>query len=289
MFILSKEKNDYVYYTNHIAMNSNSRFYRKKYPEVDTYVMARITKVDDIGATCVLLEYDNMPAFMPISQFSRRWIRSIRQVAKAGNEEILQVLGVNESTGSVDLSKKMLTKDDIDKGNTHYQMSRKYHNLMRRVADVCESQVLDLYESFGWNLYEQHGNVHPLQILEQSLNDGSVLDRYQIPKEYFDSFIDTVKKRVQLQQVKYETEISVSCYSPNGTDTLIEIFENFEKATGVVPTIKSSPSYILSMTSTDEKDAIHQLNILNATLENICQTRQVAFGVVTEPTRCEEN
>ncbi len=67
-------------------MNSDSRFYRNAYPEVDSFVMARIIKVEELGATCELLEYNNMQAFMPSSHFSRRWIKSIRQVAKAADE-----------------------------------------------------------------------------------------------------------------------------------------------------------------------------------------------------------
>ena len=89
-------------------MNTNFRFYKNELPKVDSFVMVKILKVEPLGATCKLLEYNGLTGFMPSSQFSRRRIRSIRQVAKAGTEEILQVLDVNPQTGAIDLSKKSI-------------------------------------------------------------------------------------------------------------------------------------------------------------------------------------
>lgn len=268
-------------------MNSDSRFYRNELPHVDSFVMARIIKVEDLGATCELLEYNNMRAFMPSSHFSRRWIKSIRQVAKAGSEEILQVYSVNEGNGTVDLSKKMLTDDDIDKGNTFFQKSKRFHSLMRRVADVCHKDVQELYESFGWNLYDQD-NVHPVEILETALNDVCVLDRFNIPDEFKPTFIETVNKRIQLDPEKYETEISVTCYDANGVDTLKKIFEEFETLTGINPTIKSPPSYNLTTVSTNVKEAVSRLTKLNEQLQQICQQHGAVFAIVSEPAKCEK-
>lgn len=152
-------------------MDTHSRFYKNKLPKVDSYVMARIIKVDDEGAECQLMEYDNIPAYMPISQFSSKRLRSIRQVAKAGSEEILRVFNIDQRTGAVDLSKKTLTEEDITKASLWYRKSRKWHNIMKRIAEKCGTEVQAVYLSFGWDIYLKLAPKSDTGDVEAEVND----------------------------------------------------------------------------------------------------------------------
>ena len=67
----------------------------------------------------------------------------------------MQVLGVDLRTGAVDLTKKMLTENDILDAEQWYRKSRIWHNIMRRIADRCQTNVQTVYESFGWNIYDR--------------------------------------------------------------------------------------------------------------------------------------
>ena len=122
-------------------MSTTPRFYRKTLPKVDSFVMALITSVTSEGATCQLLEYGSIPAYMPVTQFTSKWIKSIRQVAKAGSIEILQVLSVNKDTKTIDLSKKQLTEKDIQVSEEYYRKSKRYNSLIQRLSDVSNESV----------------------------------------------------------------------------------------------------------------------------------------------------
>lgn len=272
-------------------MKSNSRFYKNEMPEIDGFVMAKLVKIEPEGARCILLEYNDMEAFMPISQFSRKWMRSIRQVAKAGNEEILQVINIDPNNGAIDLSKKMLTDDDIEAAESFYQKSRKYHNMMRRVADLCDVHVLKLYETFGWKLYDDN-QQHPLEVLEESLgeittenggNGEKFWERYEIPPEFKSAFITTINRRIHLVPQKYETEVSLSCYESNGINMLQNTFKNFHEFFGVMPIIKTPPYYIMSIVSLQENEALEQLKTYSLELEKLCLKNTVSFSVILEP------
>jgi translation initiation factor 2 subunit 1 len=261
-------------------MKETSRFYREKYPQIDSFVMAEILNVDDLGAECQLLEYGNIPAYMGVSQFSRKWIKSIRQVAKAGSKEILQVIGVNPVTGTVDLSKKMITDAEIEKGLEDYRKSKKYHSIIQRLAETTNTPIETMYETFGWKLYDdnQIDRIHPLDIMEKSLSDVSVWNKYDIPTELKDQVIVIVLKKIHLAPQKYEMDLNVSCYNENAIDTLQLIFKKLTEQ-GVVCIIKSSPIYTIGYTGVTPEEAIDKLNAQAELVKQIATSHQCTFDI----------
>lgn len=55
-------------------------FYEHKVPEVDELVMARVNSIDEMGVLCQLLEYNNLEGFLPLSELSRKRMRSVLRV-----------------------------------------------------------------------------------------------------------------------------------------------------------------------------------------------------------------
>jgi translation initiation factor 2 alpha subunit (eIF-2alpha) len=245
--------------------------------------MARIVKVEDNGAICELMEYNNLHAYMPVSQFSRRRVRSIRQVAKAGNEEILQVLNVDPTSGAVDLSKKRLEKEQVKKAEVYFRKSKKCHNMLKRIAEVCNTDVGNVYSSFGWDLYDSE--CHPLDLMEKSLLDKSIWNKFEIPENMKFELIKVVEKRIKLVPQKYEMDVSICCYDENGVDNLQKVFEEFENCcdNDVKLVIKSSPTYTLSCNSIFPKKATQCLENNAENLEKICKNYECVYMKIEEP------
>jgi translation initiation factor 2 alpha subunit (eIF-2alpha) len=266
-----------------------SRFYRDEYPKIDSFVMAEMVRVDELGAECILLEYGSIPAYMGISQFSGKWIKSIRQVAKTGNKEILQVIGVDPTTGAIDLSKKRVASIDVEKGLEQYQKSKKYHTVITRLSTITDIPVQMLYEQFGWNLYDTNQmdddgilvKIHPIDIMEKSLSNVHVWDAYNIPNDLKDNFVSVVAKRIQLIPQKYEMEINVSCYTENAIDVLQLIFQELE-GQNIKCIIKTSPTYVISITSVDEKEGLDTLNHQAQTIKQVAEQHQSTFEIAKE-------
>ena len=84
-------------------------------PQKDELVAVITTQLrDDMGATVLLLEYDNMEGFIMLNHASTRRIRSIHKVMKIGKKEMMEVLRVDEEKKCIDLRKKNLKADAIE-------------------------------------------------------------------------------------------------------------------------------------------------------------------------------
>jgi len=84
-------------------------FYERKVPDTDELVMVRVNSIDDVGVSCHLLEYNNLEGFLPLSEISRKRMRSVLRHVRTGQKQVLQVLRVDPERGFVDLSKKYIT------------------------------------------------------------------------------------------------------------------------------------------------------------------------------------
>jgi translation initiation factor 2 subunit 1 len=78
----------------------NCRFYEKKYPEIDSLVMVNVTQITEVGAYVKLLEYDNIDGMIPLSELSRRRIRSIQKLIRVGRNEVVMVVRVDKEKGN---------------------------------------------------------------------------------------------------------------------------------------------------------------------------------------------
>lgn len=58
--------------------------YENKYPEVDDVVMVQVKSIAEMGAYVSLLEYNQIEGMILLSELSRRRIRSITKLIKAG-------------------------------------------------------------------------------------------------------------------------------------------------------------------------------------------------------------
>lgn len=259
--------------------NIHCRFYEKELPDPDSFVMVEITEVGDNGANCRLLEYNGITGFMPTSEFSRRRVRSIRQVAKEGNQEILQVLKVDPRTKNIDLSKKHLTQPDIETATNRFRKHLKAHKIMSTVSMVSSVPIANIYRDVIWLIEKDD----PMKFLESSCLDQSLWDQFKVTPNLKTNLIETVQKRVTLKAIRFETEVNIWSLSPVGVNNLRNLFESVEKslkALDVTLVIKTPPVYVLSTQSISKADGESKLQkaidiIKSHTIENSCEIEVV--------------
>ena len=123
------------------------RMHKNVYPHMDELIVAKITKMDEEGADVELLEYNDIRAHLPITQFTRRGrVRSIRSIVNVGQMHILQVISVSDDTGYIGVSKKTVTDDDAESRKDEYVKLKKIHNILARTAQLHNLQLLNVYE-----------------------------------------------------------------------------------------------------------------------------------------------
>jgi translation initiation factor 2 subunit 1 len=131
-----------------------SRYYPKEIPEVGELVMASIDKQNEHGFLCSLLEYGGLEGYLPMSELSRKKIRTVGTYAKIGQQAIFQVLRVDGNY--IDLSKKYVCDAERKLGRDKYHRSKDVYDIFKRVAELTEVDIQELYSRVVDPLYTNY-------------------------------------------------------------------------------------------------------------------------------------
>lgn len=81
-------------------------------------------------------------------------IRSIHKLLKIGKREFMEVLRVDQTKQYVDLGKKSLKPEEVDEAEKYFKKAKKVHEIMIECAIKLKTPIEQLYEAWGWSLYE---------------------------------------------------------------------------------------------------------------------------------------
>lgn len=118
------------------------------------------TSIKDLGAYVELLEYNNIEGFIMLSQVTAKRVKTVQKFLKIGKQEMMEVLRVDEDKMCIDLSKKSLKVESSEIANKRYKKAKQVHTIMRQTAIKLNTPVLELYERFGWDLYDQFEHAY---------------------------------------------------------------------------------------------------------------------------------
>jgi len=238
-------------------------FYDKKVPEPDELVTVRINSIDDVGCMCSLLEYSDLEGFLPMTEVSRKRMRSILRHVRVGQKQVLQVLRVDTERGYVDLSKKYVDGQAKEQGNDKYEKGKHVHSIAKRLAELTHHPVKEVYEKYIWPL---DGTFkHPFDALRQFANENEDIFKgfaEPVPEEIREKLKKIALQRMAVQPVKLGAQIEVTCYSFEGISDIKKALRAGLEATDgndVKLQLISSPSYLVWFTTIDEEKGKHVL------------------------------
>lgn len=136
------------------------RMYESHFPEIDELVMVQVRSIAEMGAYVALLEYNNIEGMILLSELSRRRIRSINKLIRVGKQEVCMVLRVDEEKGYIDLSKRRVSPEDVQKCDERFQRSKAVHSIVRHVAETQHIDMEKLYSMTAWPLYKKYGHAY---------------------------------------------------------------------------------------------------------------------------------
>lgn len=88
----------------YMAAHQTQRYYENRFPKVNEAVVVTVSKLDQMGVFCTLIEYGNVEGYIPTPELSQQRIRKITQVTKIGSTEVAIVLRVDEEKGFLPFS-----------------------------------------------------------------------------------------------------------------------------------------------------------------------------------------
>jgi len=201
------------------------RFYEQKYPEIDDVVMVNVRSIADMGAYVHLLEYNNIEGMILLSELSRRRIRSINKLIRVGRTEPVVVIRVDKDKGYIDLSKRRVSKEDIERCTEKYSKAKAVNSIVRHVAEILgfksNEELEDLYKKTAWYFEtksKKQGTAY--DYFKQSVADPTLLNDLGLDENMKEVLVENIQRKLTQQAVKIRADFECSCFTYEGIDAV---------------------------------------------------------------------
>jgi len=265
--------------------------YKNKYPQAEDLVVVQVKNVNELGAYVSLLEYGDVEGMILLSELSRRRIRSINKLIRVGRIEVVVVLRVDEEKGYIDLSKRRVSPEDMKAAEDKFSNSKAVHSIMRHVSETCKVPLIDLYNSFGWDLYKRYGHAYDAFTLIVQ-DPEPVLAPYEIPEKVKTALLKNIRRKLTPQPVKLRADLEVTCFGYEGIDAIKDALRAAEALSTEDMQIKISlvapPLYVMVTTSLDKKVGIKLLESACDEVRRILEKNDGSLNIKMAPRAVNE-
>ncbi|XP_013105624.2 eukaryotic translation initiation factor 2 subunit 1 [Stomoxys calcitrans] len=246
-------------------MALTSRFYSTKYPEVEDVVMVNVLSIAEMGAYVHLLEYNNIEGMILLSELSRRRIRSINKLIRVGKTEPVVVIRVDKEKGYIDLSKRRVSPEDVEKCTERFSKAKAVDLLLRHVGNLLgyesSEQLEELYQKTAWHFEKKYNSKSAAyDIFKQSVQDPTVFDECDLDQHTKEILLINVKRKLVSPTVKIRSDIECSCYGYEGIDAVkAALNKGLELSNEELPiriNLIAPPLYVMTTSTTKKAEGL---------------------------------
>lgn len=195
--------------------------------QVEDVVMVNVRAIAEMGAYVYLLEYNSIEGMILLSELSRRRIRSINKLIRVGKTEPVVVIRVDKEKGYIDLSKRRVSAEDVEKCTERFAKAKAVNSILRHVADILKfetnEQLEELYQKTAWHFEERYkSKAAAYDIFKQAVVDPSILDECGLEENTKEVLLNNIRRKLTSQAVKIRADIECACYEYEGIDAVKE-------------------------------------------------------------------
>lgn len=221
-----------------------------------------------MGAYVHLLEYNNIEGMILLSELSRRRIRSMNKLIRVGKTEPVVVIRVDKEKGYIDLSKRRVSKEDVERCTEKFAKAKAVNSIIRHVGELLDyktdEQVEALYGKTAWKFEEKYKKqACAYDVFKQAVNEPSLLDECELDEETKSVLLTQIQRKLQSQAVKIRADIEVSCFEYEGIDAVkAALREGIGYSTEAIPikiNLIAPPLYVMTTQTTEKQDGLKAL------------------------------
>jgi len=245
------------------------RFYEQRFPEIDDVVMVNVRSIADMGAYVHLLEYNNIEGMILLSELSRRRIRSINKLIRVGRTEPVVVIRVDKDKGYIDLSKRRVSKEDIERCTEKYSKAKAVNSIVRHVAEILgfknNDELEQLYKKTAWyfeNKSKKQGTAY--DYFKQAVADPQLLDALGLEENTKTVLLENIQRKLTQQAVKIRADFECSCFTYEGIDAVKDALRaGIAIGSPEIPikiNLIAPPVYVMTCSTPERADGLTMLN-----------------------------
>lgn len=255
--------------------------------------MVNVRSIAEMGAYVHLLEYNNIEGMILLSELSRRRIRSINKLIRVGKTEPVVVIRVDKEKGYIDLSKRRVSAEDVEKCTERYAKAKAVNSILRHVAELLhydsDDQLEELYQKTAWHFEEKYKKqkASAYDFFKQSVLDPSILAECGLDEHTKEVLLNNIKRKLTSQAVKIRADVEVACYGYEGIDAVKTALKaGLALSTDELPikiNLIAPPLYVMTTSTPEKQDGLKALGDAIEVIENKITSLGGVFNVQMAP------
>jgi translation initiation factor 2 subunit 1 len=229
-------------------------------PEEGELVIATIKEVTGHGAYVSLDEYDNLTAFLHISEIATGWIRNVERYVRPKQKSVLKVIRVDKGRVEVDLSLKQVSGEERksklievkkgEKASAFMDIIKNRNKLSDEQVHALEDKVLLKFD-YVYDMFET--------VAKKGIE---AIKSIEIEDEIKNS-IEEESRKIQIPEVEVRGTVEISIRASNGINLIKEILTSVESDKGAAKismTYIAAPKYRIISRAENFKTAERTMN-----------------------------
>lgn len=255
--------------------------------------MVNVRSIAEMGAYVHLLEYNNIEGMILLSELSRRRIRSINKLIRVGKTEPVVVIRVDKEKGYIDLSKRRVSAEDVEKCTERYAKAKAVNSILRHVAELLhydnDDQLEELYQKTAWHFEEKYKKqkASAYDFFKQSVLDPSILAECGLDEHTKEVLLNNIKRKLTSQAVKIRADVEVACYGYEGIDAVKAALKTgLALSTDELPikiNLIAPPLYVMTTSTPEKQDGLKALSDAIDVIQNKITSLGGVFNVQMAP------
>ena len=201
----------------------------------------------------------------------------------------MQVITIDKEGGFIDLSKKTVQMADIEEKKKWFDKSKVVHLIMKLTAHTLQIKLEDVYEEFGWDLYDKFD--HAYDALKLCLSDPElVFNKITITPEHKEALLMNINKKMAAAPIKLRSRFNLQCYTYEGIEAIRESLLEAKRQTiddqfQLVFQMIAPPQYKCEVVTLDKNGGTERIEKAVAIIQEEIKKRGGIFKLVSAPVR----
>ncbi|MGD9534773.1 MAG: translation initiation factor IF-2 subunit alpha [Candidatus Nitrosocosmicus sp.] len=232
----------------------------KKLPELGEIVIVTVKEVTGHGAYVTLDEYDNLTAFLHISEIATGWIRNIERYVKPKQKTVLKVIRVNPTRSEVDLSLKQVTGEEKKSKVIEVKKDEKGANFMDIIKTKLGYDQIHIKELED-KISQKYDFIYDA-FEAVAVKGPDVLFSLELAPEVIEA-IEQESKKIQIPHIEVRALLEIAVRKGDGIDIIKNILSSVDgpkNNSKIEITYVGAPKYRITVTAENFKVAEKALN-----------------------------
>ena len=233
------------------------RFYKKKLPYEDEYVLAKIISFKETGIYCNLIEYKTEALLSFKDASSSKKLKNIKKQVVKNRNYILMTTAVDYNKGFIDVEKRTIDENEQDTFSKLINFYEKIFNVFVKCFLLSKPSASndDIYEFLEHTLWKEDPKLIKENFENIHINDLQIIGKYNLDHPVGWKILEQLKNTIKKPTYKHLLKLNIRSLNIDAAKHIKNIVEKMSVSIKDLELkIFNPPIYVCEFTNIYKED-----------------------------------